>query len=122
MMKFRFESALMLPVDPFAVVAICSETTRVRAGVRSLLRTPPVTCRLPPSVKTSRSVLARKKELALSTMTPTVCCWPSASVIIAHPEILELIIRLALRNHVNIDALGIGIQAECLSDLICCSI
>src|SRR6202042_1511682 len=118
-MKFRFESTRMLQVGPFPVVAVCAEITGMGAGVRSLLRTPPVTCRLPPSVKTSRSVLARKKELTLSTMTPTVCCWPSASVIIAHPEILELIIRLALRNHVNIDALGIGIQAECLSDLIC---
>ena len=72
----------MLQFGPFAVVAICAETAGMGAGVRSLLRTPPVTCRLPQSVKTSSSVLAGKKGFASNTMAPTVCCWPSPNVIL----------------------------------------
>jgi hypothetical protein len=41
-----------------------------------------------------------------------------SNLIIGHAEIPELIIRLVLRNHVKIDALGIARQAECLRRLI----
>src|ERR1700733_5220156 len=68
---------------------------------------------------TGRLSVDRDLGLAKGSIAATL---KVGSLIIGHTEIPELVIRLALRNHVKIDALGIGREAECLSNLIGCCI